>query len=219
MSHPVRGIPCHRNILAVDIEGSTQRTDPAKGHLRRSMYRFLERALRAAGLAEACFDELIDRGDGVLALIRPVDQAPKTVLLNTVVPTLGTLLTEHNARHPEHRFRLRVVVHAGEVVFDAKGCFGEALDIAFRLLDAEPVKRALQATAAPMVLVVSDDVHRSVIRHGYDGIDPRAFDRLLMPPSSSPARTGWIRTIEASRTQPRLPDKTVARMDDYRHRA
>lgn len=219
MQHPVRGVPCHRSILIVDIEGSTQRTDPTKGHLRSSMYRLLERALRAAGLAEDCFEELIDRGDGILALIRPVDQAPKTVLLSTVVPALGTLLTEHNARHPEHRFRLRVVVHAGEVVFDDKGCFGEALDIAFRLLDAEPVKRALRATVAPMVLVVSDDVYQSVIRHGYDGIDPRAFDPLLMPPSSSPARTGWLRTIEASRTLPSLPDKTVARMDDYRRRA
>jgi GTP diphosphokinase / guanosine-3',5'-bis(diphosphate) 3'-diphosphatase len=32
--------------------------------------------------------------------------------------------------------RLRVVLHAGEVHYDGNGCFGEALDIAFRLLDA-----------------------------------------------------------------------------------
>ena len=35
------------------------------------------------------------------------------------------------------------MVHAGEVNYDANGCFGEALDIAFRLLDSAHVKKAL----------------------------------------------------------------------------
>ena len=59
-----------------------------------------------------------------------VDQVPKTMLLDTVVPILGALLAEHNARNPAWRLRLRVVVHAGEVTFDDNGCFGEALDVA-----------------------------------------------------------------------------------------
>jgi hypothetical protein len=33
-------------------------------------------------------------------------------------------------------------VHAGEVNYDANGCFGEALDVAFRLLDAARVQVA-----------------------------------------------------------------------------
>jgi hypothetical protein len=37
--------PVPRLILAVDVEGSTQRTNPVKGELRRIMYVLLYRAL------------------------------------------------------------------------------------------------------------------------------------------------------------------------------
>ena len=219
MPYPLVNTPCHRSILAVDVEGSTQRTDPSKAYLRRSMYDLLEQSLYAGGLTGPYRDPFIDRGDGVLALIHPSDQAPKTVLLDTVIPTLGTLLAEHNARRPTQRFRLRAVMHAGEVTFDDNGCFGEALDVAFRLLDAEPVKRTLGATEAPVVLVVSDDVHRSVIRHGYDGIDPSTFTRLLMPHLSSLVRSGWVRVVDGSRTRPGQHGNPVTRMDEYRNHA
>jgi HD domain len=55
-----------------------------------------------------------------------------------------------------------VVVHAGTVYYDANGCFGETLDTAFRLLDAPSVKRTLQASQAPLVLVISAVTCRSV---------------------------------------------------------
>ncbi len=71
------------------------------------------------------------------------------------------------------------MVHAGEVSYDANGCFGEALDVAFRLLDAARVKRALQAADDSLVLVVSTDSYRSVVQPGYDGIDQDAFHPLV----------------------------------------
>jgi len=183
------------------------------------MYDLFERSLYAGGLTGPYRDPLLDRGDGVLALIHPVDQAPKTLLLDTVVPTLGALLSEHNERHPAQRFRLRAVVHAGEVTFDDNGCFGEALDVAFRLLGADPVKRILCGTDAPMVLVVSDDVHRSVIRHGYDGIDPEAFSRLLIPRGSALVRSAWVRVVQASQKLPEQPGDPVTSIDAYRRQA
>lgn len=211
--------PRHRSMIGIDTEDSTRLPDPSKGYLRNSMYDLFERSLYAGGLTAPYRDTFLDRGDGVLALIHPVDQAPKTALLDTVVPTLGALLAEHNRRHPARRFRLRAVVHAGEVTFDDNGCFGEALDVAFRLLNAGPVKRILASTDAPMVLVVSDDVHRSVVRHGYDGIDPKAFSRLLMPRTSHLVRSAWVRTIDASQRIPQWPGDPVTRMEDYRRRA
>jgi hypothetical protein len=85
-----------------------------------------------------------------------------------------------------------VVVYAGEVHYDANGCFGEALDIAFRLLDAVRVKKALQAAAEPLVLVVSGDNYRSIVRHGYDGIDQGAFRRLVSVQVAGHRHPGWI---------------------------
>jgi hypothetical protein len=211
--------PCHRSMLAVDVEGSTRRTDPSKAQMRRSMYELLQQALYEGGVTDSYRDALLDRGDGVMVLVRPIDEVPKTVLLDTVIPTLGALLAEHNARHPAQRFRLRAVVHAGEVTFDDNGCFGEALDVAFRLLEAEPVKRALSATEAPMVLVVSDDVYRAVVRHGYEGIDPSAFTRLAMPHGSDLVRSGWIREVGGLEAPPGRAGDPVTSIEDYRRRA
>jgi hypothetical protein len=51
-----------------------------------------------------------------------------------------------------------MVVHAGEVNYDGHGCFGTALDTAFRLLDAPEGKRVLASAVGPLLLVVSEDV-------------------------------------------------------------
>jgi class 3 adenylate cyclase len=188
--HPV--LPHHRAIVAVDIEGSTTRTNPARAQLRHVLYDLLEEALRASGIDEQHRDPFIDRGDGALVLIHPVDQAPKTVLLTTVIPTLSELLAQHDALRPDHRFRLRAAVHAGEVHYDSRGCYGEDVDITFRLLNAPELKRALRRTLAPLVLVVSQDIHRSVIRHGYDGIDDRAFEPLVHVQMAGQRLRGWV---------------------------
>ena len=68
---PVSNGPVHRSIVAVDVEGSTKRTNPAKGKLRRILYDLLKRALEAAGIGPRHLEDLADRGDGVLILIRP----------------------------------------------------------------------------------------------------------------------------------------------------
>lgn len=188
-------VPHHRNIVTVDIEGSTAKTNPAKGRLRQVMYDLFEAALKASGILRDYMDPLVDRGDGVLALIYPVDAVPKTLLLDTLVPTLSTLLAEHNKLAPLQKLRLRAAVHAGEVHYDRQGHFGEALDIAFRLLDAPEVKRILGETDAPLVLVVSDDLYRSVVWHGYEGIDRESFEQRVWVTVAGQQRRGWIRVL------------------------
>jgi class 3 adenylate cyclase len=183
------GLPHYRAIVALDIERSTSRSDPVKAELRNKTYELFDAALCSAGIRKRHRDRYIDRGDGVLALIHPVDQAPKALLLNRAIPALVSLLADYNASlpHPirlQRQLRVRVVTHAGDVRYDANGCFGEALDVAFRLLDAAPVKRALRETADPLILVISGDIYSSVVRHGYDGIDQHAFS----PPRARPDR-------------------------------
>lgn len=162
--------PVHRSIVAVDVEGSTKRTNPVKGKIRHVLYDLLERALRAAGIGPRHLEELADRGDGVLILIRPHDDVPKTVLFGRLIPVLTALLAEHNATvtEPELQMRLRAVVHAGEVHDDGRGFYGDDIDVAFRLLNSPTVKRALrEASAAPLVLVISEEIWEGIVRHGY----------------------------------------------------
>ncbi len=191
------GLPHHRAIVALDIEGSTSRTDPVKAALRDKLYELFDAALLSAGIPTRHRDRFIDRGDGLLALIHPVDQVPKALLLIRAVPALHRLLTDYNASlprsiRPQRQLRVRVVVHAGEVHYDSHGCFGEALDVAFRLLDADHVKKALQAAADPLILVVSEDIYSSVVRHGYDGIDQHAFHPLVRVQIAGHRQSGWI---------------------------
>jgi hypothetical protein len=161
----------YRAIVAIDIEQSTTRPDPVKAELRRGLYELFDQALRSAGIHRRHRDRFTDRGDGLLALIHPVDQAAKPVLLNRVVPAFGRLLAGYDASltgasltgRSHRQVRVRVVVHAGEVNYDGYGCFGEALDIAFRLLDAPGVKKALRCGPDPLTLVVSDDIYRTVV--------------------------------------------------------
>jgi len=204
--------------MALDIESSTTRSNPLKADLRIKLYELFEAALRSAGINSHHRDQLIDRGDGLLMLIHPVDDVPKTLPLNRVIPALSQLLTDYNAslpvvRHPQRQLRLRAVLHAGEVHYDANGCFGEALDIAFRLLDASQVKQALQMTSAPLILVISDDIFKAVVRHGYDGIDPQAFDPFDGIQIAGHRYRGWVHVPE----QP--PHRHVFEIAEYRQPA
>src|SRR6185503_8578224 len=108
-------VPLHRLIVVLDIEGSTTRTNSARGRLRRMMYTLFEEALRQCGISEDRHDPVIDRGDGALLLIHPVDQVPKTLLLGTFIPMLSELVAEHNEARQGYPFRLRAALHAGEI--------------------------------------------------------------------------------------------------------
>jgi class 3 adenylate cyclase len=174
------------------------------------MYELVEEALRVSGIAEHYRDALSNGGDRALALIHPVDQAPKALLLNAVIPTLARLLTDHNNHNPANQFRLRTVVHEGDVLYDSKGPFGEALDLAFRLLNAAKVKRRLRQTAVPLVLVVSDEIYRSVVRHGYPGIDEDAFELFVHVRLAGQQHRGWIHVPDLARP-PDLQDRIIHR--------
>ncbi|HEX5119074.1 MAG TPA: hypothetical protein VFW65_28125 [Pseudonocardiaceae bacterium] len=184
--------PYHRSIVAIDVEGSTTRTNMARARLRWVMYDLLETALEMAGINDQWRDELVDRGDGILALIKPVDEAPKTLLLAELMPTLGSLLACYNTEYPAHALRMRAAVHAGEVHYDDRGCFGESVDLSCRLLDAPELRQRLAAADAPLILVVSEEIYRSVVRHGYAGIDGNAFEPLVRVQLGTVRYRGWV---------------------------
>lgn len=186
------GGPVHRMIFAVDIEGSTERNNPAKGELRRILYELLDQALEAAGIGARHLEPFTDRGDSVLILIKPHDDVPKTLVLGQLVPILTALLAEHNAAvvRPELRIRMRAVVHAGEIHEDDKGFYGDDLDAAFRLLEAQPLKKALkEATASPLILVVSEEIFNGIVQQGY--LDDASFEPLVRLRVGRRQRRGW----------------------------
>ena len=188
--------PVHRSIIALDIEGSTTRTNPVKGEIRRAMYDVLGHALEAVAITGNRLEPLADRGDGVLVLVKPHDDVPKTILLDRLVPLLAAQIAEHNARAPlpALRIRLRMVVHAGEVHADGRGWYGEAIDVAIRLLDSPPVKKTLKQAAGPLVLVVSDEIYTGLVCQGY--VNPATYRRLVRVRVGNRLHGGWVHVPE-----------------------
>ncbi len=185
--------PVHRSIVAVDVEGSTKRNNPAKGELRRILYELVERALLTAGIRPKHLERLTDRGDGVLILIKPHDGIPKTRLLGKLIPMLTALLIEHNATvtRPELQLRLRTVVHAGEIHRDDRGFYGDDLDFAFRLLDAPEVKKVLkEAVASSLVLVVSEELFTGTVEP--EDLDKDSYRPLGQVRVGNRNRRGWV---------------------------
>jgi hypothetical protein len=181
------GPPRRRAIVGLDIEQSTSRPDPVKAEFRVMLYELFEAALRSAGIGPGRRGQFMDRGDGLLVLVDPAEQA---LLLSRVVPVFTQLLTGYNAGLPPQRhLRVRVVVHAGEVRDDDNGCFGAALDIACRLLDAPEAKAALKAAPGPLLLVVSSDIHTSPAVRAATGREP--YRHLVTTQVAGRKHLGW----------------------------
>jgi class 3 adenylate cyclase len=184
--------PVHRSIVAVDIEGSTRRTNPIRARLRQLLYGMLEKALTDSEMTGAYVDPIIDRGDGALILVKPADHLPKTLLLNNLIPSLHHMLDRHNTGNSDQAFRLRAAVHSGEVHYDARGIFGEAVDITCRLLDSHELKEITRSSSTPLTLAISDDLYHAVVRHGYFGIHAEEFTDAVRVEVGGQIHRGWI---------------------------
>jgi class 3 adenylate cyclase len=186
--------PRRRVIVALDIESSTSRPDLVKAELRTMLYELFDAALRSAGIGARRRGRFADRGDGLLALFDPADQAR---LVNLVLPAFGQLLASYNANlpHPDGRdrqLRVRVVIHAGNVHDDDNGYFGEALDAAFRLLDAPLVKAALKKAQDPLLLVGSASVYDSRVPNGPNRVGCTASRHVITAEVAGHQYRGWI---------------------------
>ncbi|SDG06741.1 hypothetical protein SAMN05216553_105171 [Lentzea fradiae] len=178
--------PCERIIVAVGMAATT-RGNWMMAYFRDAMVTLVEQAFVDSEVVPEFRHPYVDRGGHLMVLIRPTDRIPKTLLLTRFVPRLRELLEEHNAVRP-HPLRLKVVIHPGDVTCDYLGWFGEDIDIATGLLTA----LILEDRGEHLVLVVSDQIHRSVIRHGYDGIDERAFVPLPRVEVAGEECKGWV---------------------------
>jgi hypothetical protein len=148
---------------------------------------------QGSGITARHLEPHSDRGDGVLVLIRPHDDVPKTLVLGRLIPILTAFLIEHNASatRPELRLRLRAVMHAGEIHLDDRGFYGDDLDVAFRLLEAPRLKKALkEAVGSPLVLVVSEQIFHTIIRQGY--FEEDSYQPLGRVRVGNRHRRGWV---------------------------
>ena len=167
--------PTFHFIVVVDIEGFGKRTIPFQESLQEAMYAVVRNAFSDVDRDWSSVVRL-DRGDGIIMLI-PVTSANSVTLAGRFVDALDEGLREKARMHSaEHRMRLRVALHQGNCQRTGNGWIGEAINTAARLVDAPPLRAALtSADDAVLAFIVSDEIYRGVIRHGYRHIEPAAF--------------------------------------------
>jgi len=169
--------PLHHTIIATDVAKSGSRNDALLVRMRADLRQILDETLRQQGLSIQQLD-VADLGDGYRLLL-PASISPRSAL-DPFLANLATALRQHREASSEaHRMRLRVVIHSGLLNPERDGAWtGNPLRECARLLDAPSGRNILDAAPnADLVVLVSQTIYDSVVRHGYT-VDPALFRRI-----------------------------------------
>jgi hypothetical protein len=167
-----------RIIVVVDVQGSGRLDNQQQLRMRAELFQIFRDG--AAGMAQRWEDlEPSDRGDG-LRLVIPPDLVPLPTVLNAYVNHVaGALREQAGIFGAALRLRLRMSIHFGFVDRTEHGWSGEPLVHAARLVDAAAARQKLaDSDGTRLAVIVSDDVYRQIVRHGYAGLDPAAYQRI-----------------------------------------
>jgi hypothetical protein len=180
----------HHTILGVDVEGyGSRRANLDQLRVRDGLYSCLRVAFARSEIPwDACYYE--DRGDGAVFLIPP--QIPKEFLVSRFVQEFCAALRLHNDKDESGAgIRARLVVHAGEVHRDSYGVAGSAINFAFRLLEAVPLKQALANSSGVLAVIVSPWFFNEVIQHVPDS-EPASYRQVWVSVKETET-IAWIR--------------------------
>lgn len=174
MAQPTQAL--ERTIVVVDVAGFTapHRNLPDRLAVRRGMYEVLRTAF---GESDVDFDTCAteDRGDGALILLPP--GTTRSVVADRLPDRIAVALRRYNwTRTPQAQIRLRVSLNSGDVLYDGKGWVGEAVDTAFRILDAPPAKEAFAESGQMIAFISSQRFFDDVIAP-----DPGLLPELYSP--------------------------------------
>ena len=207
--------PVHRTILVLDIVefAHPQRTDPVRLRLREKLYELIHQTLTAAG-EDPGQVPCVDLGDGVMVLLDPQLAAARVV--EVVIGRLRPSLAGLNRRAPgRERLRLRVALHRGEVLIDPHGFVGGALVEASRLSNAAALREQLDATAADLVLVVSDQVWKQLTGSRNDPPEPGVYQPISLSTHDATTRA-WMRVPGHPNGPVTMPSLRLAAAPVYR---
>jgi hypothetical protein len=176
-------------MAAVDICAfGGRRHEDVQLHLRDRMYEYLAGAFGMTRLPWLeCYRE--DRGDGVLMIMPPA--VPAEALLDPLAHHLNFLLRRGNRLASDTaRLRLRLAVHAGDVHRDANGVAGHAVNLLFRILDADRFKKVLTASNSDLGLIVSDQLYMTVTQRA-GLVDAEAYQQINIRRKETRTRA-WV---------------------------
>ncbi len=185
----------HRTIMVVDVAGFTNPTRTLADQLavQEGLYRVLHDAFTESGIPwDSCTVE--DRGDGAMILIPP--EVPKIWVADRFPSRVVAALRRYNAVHSaEASVQLRIGLHSGEVHQNANGVVSQAVNFAFRILDAPAAKLALRQSTAVVAVIASDTFYQDVIRQD-PAADPGAYRQISVVVKNL-STEAWLRLTGA----------------------
>jgi hypothetical protein len=173
----VREEPQHYSIFGADIQNYSGRHPLGQLDLRQDFHQLLREASVLAKVRPDRWSRQ-DQGDGELALVPGTLSKPR--LVAELVRELGIVLDRYNhSRSSEERMRLRLAMHCGDAHLDGTGFAGNAPIVASRLLEATPLREALNvAPRAHLALILSQAIFDAV--SGYRDIRASDFLRVCV---------------------------------------
>ena len=189
----------HRLVVFGDVVGSGRLGMDGKRLARAAIYEAFGEAYASVGIEPGTVHQE-DRGDGILAALRP--DVPPALMVGRWIDTLYESLRAHNGRS-RGRLRLRVGMNAGLVLDDGRGLVGRAVDLACRLCDSAPARRIMtDAPDVDLLIVVSDWLYRNVVVEGGRYVEPDHYRRAAVVAKET-AEDAWFHV-------PRLPEPPLA---------
>lgn len=182
----------YRSILLIDVEAysAQDRNDVVRSRLRAALRRLIAHVIDETGIELSQYAAQTT-GDGLFVTIHPAVGKPR--ILIQAIDALSLGLCRHNRLAvAAERLRVRVVVHAADLLIDPDGPLGDQVNLAFRLLDSRELRMLLQRADGPMVLCVSDILYRQVIFQRHEGLDPSDFESIWLE-SKGIRELGWVR--------------------------
>ncbi|WP_212823461.1 hypothetical protein [Catellatospora sp. TT07R-123] len=170
VEEPASGGVQLRPTLTVDLVGYSGRTEPAQRAAVRRLSALMDAVLADMHLPAGVQTQTT--GDGMHLVLPP--GMDYSVSLAALLDSLPRHLAADNDAHPD-RLHLRAAldvgnVYDGDLVFTGNGVVNAA-----RLVDSDPVRKAVGPEAAEVAILFSDLVYQYFLSQGYPGLDPARF--------------------------------------------
>ncbi|GAX58304.1 hypothetical protein SO3561_09876 [Streptomyces olivochromogenes] len=179
----------------MDAKDSTRLPSIQHAPLIRFIIEIIHRGLEDAGLSEMRREFESNTGDG---LAFGFDPSWLPLVISPFADVLDTLLHRHNTGAGPH-IRLRMSIHVGPVPV-TPGLPGDGnaapRSETHRLLDCEAARGWLADAGedgTPLVVIVSDAVHRAVVLGGYCAVPPSRFTEVQAEVTGKDfAQSAWM---------------------------
>ena len=181
----------YRTFLAADIEsyGRLERSDSVRVQLRHRLKDWCA-ALLGEAKVQAGEWLLQDTGDGWLLSVDP--NVSRSLLLHTVATRLRDYLLAYNQGRPDaERLRVRLAIHAGDVLRDPEPFIGDPTIHVCRLLDSDVLHVCLRETTQPLAVMVSGEIYQGVVKRAHGGLDPGEWHQVVVDSKEGPVEA-WV---------------------------